>query len=167
MAACQGQCVGGDIVHDTGAGGDEGTFADANRSDELDVAPDERAITDDSAALHTAVVIARDRSRTEVGVLADVGVAHVAQVRRFGAGAELRVFELHEIPDACGVTDVRVRPEVGERADGSVFADTAVADEAMVENRGFGAECRVDEMAEASDVARGADARVSFEKDEW
>ena len=56
---------------------------------------------------------------TEVGVLADLGVADIAQVWCFGAGGELRFFELDEVADARILgkfgagTQARIGPDDG------------------------------------------------------
>ena len=67
--------------------------------------------------LREAVVVGGDVAGADVGVLADVGVADVRQVRHLGALAQDRVLELHVGADAGAVAEHRAGAQVGEGPD--------------------------------------------------
>src|SRR5438067_1654011 len=80
--AADGESVGGYVLGDGRAGRDVRAVADVHRRHELRVGPDEHAFADDGLVLGGTVVVAENRSRADVRVLADVAVAEVREVVR-------------------------------------------------------------------------------------
>ena len=74
-----------------------------------------------------AIIVAGDRAGADVGLLADHGVAEIAQVAGLGARADLRLLDLDEIaevhvaPELGAATDAGERPDRRARADGHVL----------------------------------------------
>src|SRR5687768_16529919 len=64
-----------DVARHGGAGCHIGVLADAHRGDELRVAADESAVLEHRDVLLEAVVVAEDRPRSDVDVVADLAVA--------------------------------------------------------------------------------------------
>src|SRR5579875_2208468 len=120
-----------------------------------------------------AVVVGEDRGGADVGVRADVRVAHVRQVRHLGALADHGVLHLDVAAGPCARPQLRAGPEVGERADagtgpdlgrladrvdhGRARSDHGVAEHTARADAGAGAD-----RGAALDVRARADLRVGL-----
>lgn len=71
--------------------------------------------------LVAAVVIAGDGARADIGARADMGVTEVGQMVGFGALAELRLFEFHE------VAHVGIGSEISSGAQAGIGTDQRAA----------------------------------------
>ena len=98
---------------------------DGDRRDELAIRADERARLDRRLVLADAVVVARDRARADVRLLADRRVAEVREVVGLRARHQVRLLGLDEVAEACVLVDPRARPAVRERPDLRALADRA------------------------------------------
>ncbi len=81
--------------------------------DEHRVDAEERPVADRGPVLALPVVVGSDGACADVGVVTDLGVAEVAHVVLFDAGAEAGVLELGEVADLRAATDRRSRAEGG------------------------------------------------------
>src|SRR5437773_9220587 len=124
-------------------------LAKFDRSDEHRVHADERAVANLGPVLVGAVEIGRNRTRADVGVLAQVGVAEVGNVRHAAAPADLRADELDEAADVDVLADHAAGSKLGERTAVGAVGDPRVL---YVDVR--------------SDAALGADVSVALEHGE-
>src|SRR5208282_1804052 len=88
------------LANNRRAGRDIHVAADLHRRDQLRVASDHAAIADLRAMLVVAVIVHGDDAASDVGVVADRGVAEVAEMAGLGAPTEPRLFGLDKIADA-------------------------------------------------------------------
>src|SRR5690606_28474486 len=85
------------------------------------IRPDEGPLPDRRAMLVEAVVVAGDRTRTDVGARAHVRIADIGEVIDLRACRDHRVLDLDEIADVClftnhsAGTQPRKRPDNGTR----------------------------------------------------
>ena len=148
------QRPGRDILGDHRAGPSVCVIADVYRGDEHRVRTDSRTFPDLRPVLAKAVVVDGDRSGSDVGPGADLGVADVGQVRDLGPLPDLRALDLDEGARLGPLAQRRARAQVGERAHLAAVGDLAL-DEVGVRRRHIGAEDRVDQgRVRADDAAR-------------
>src|ERR1700674_603568 len=116
----------GDVLGHYGTGSGSRPLAKFDGSDKHCVHPDEGAVADHGSVLVDAVEVGRDRAGADVGVLAEVGVAQVGNVRDLAATTDLCPHELCEAAYVDVVGDLGVRPELGEGAAVRAVADPRV-----------------------------------------
>ena len=75
------------------------------------------AVADHGAVLVHAIVVGGDGAAADVGVVAEPGVAHIAQVRHFGAVADVRLLHLDECAGLGVLAELVARTQVGPRSD--------------------------------------------------
>ena len=131
-AAAEGESIGRDVFGDAGAGGDVGTVADGDGSDEGGVRADEGAVADGGEVFVDAVVVAGDGARADVDAGADDGVAEVGEVVGLGAFAERDLLGFDEVADVGAVADVAFGAEVGVGAEDGAVGDVGVVEDAAV-----------------------------------
>ena len=117
------QRTGRHVLDDHRTGRGVGAVADRDRRHEHVVGPGPGVVADHRAVLVHAVVVDEHGGRADVGVLADAGVADVAQMRHLGAGADVGSLDLDVGSDVHLVGQFGAGPQVGERADGDAGAD--------------------------------------------
>src|SRR5690606_8408268 len=100
-----------------------GAVADPDGSHEHGVTASARVVTDYRAVLVHPVVVDEHRRGTDVDAFADVGVAHVGQVRHLGALTHRRVLHFDEGADLVPAVQARPGTQVGVGADGGLRAD--------------------------------------------
>src|SRR5206468_4096784 len=105
------------VARDRRAGGDVRPAADVHGRDELRVAADERLVLDHGLMLLLAVIVARDRAGADVDPFSDDRVPEITEVVGLRPGAENRVLQLDEVPDARLLADVAAGPQVRKRSD--------------------------------------------------
>ena len=110
-----GQRVFRDILLNGGARSNVGAAVNRDGCDQLRIAPDENAILDDCLVLAHAVIVAGDGSCSNVHILADLGIAQIAQMRRLCSVAELRVFDFDKISNASLASDDGVILQMSKR----------------------------------------------------
>src|SRR5688572_31636599 len=115
--ALDGQGTRRDVFRDHGAGSNVRAFANRQGSDETRVRPYEGVVTDRRVVLVDAVVVARDRPRTDVDAISHRGIADVREVVGLGAASDARLLDLDEVADPRLDADVRLRPQVAERSE--------------------------------------------------
>src|SRR5271170_160213 len=76
--------------------------------------------------LLVAVVIDRDHAASNVGFLADTGVAQIAQMAGLGAAPDARLLGLDEIADPVVTLQFGALAQMGERSQFAVLADSAL-----------------------------------------
>src|SRR5688572_5234138 len=113
--------------------------------------------------LAAAVVVAGDRPRADVHVLADHGIAKVGMVAGFATLSEHGLLQLHEIPDVHRVAQLGVRANVYERPDSDARCQAAAADNAEVLDSNAIGEYRVHDTNAGVYLARLADLRPPLE----
>ena len=87
-----------------------------------------------------AVVIAGDGAGADVDVSADAGIAHVAQMIRLAARADLAVLHFDEVADVHAAVQDGSGPQAREGSDAAVLADRRLIDDAVREDLGVGAD---------------------------
>ena len=105
--------------------------------------------------VHT-VVVGGDCATADVGVLAEVGVAHIAQMRHLGATADVRLLHLDECAGFGFLTDLVARPQIGPRADCGSTADVCALHARALHMR-LHVHGGVDERRVRADLRFGAD----------
>ena len=85
----------------------------------LCVRTDEGAILDDGTVLVHAIIIACDRTGTDVDILSYRAVSDITQMVDFAAGIDIAILDFDEI------ADVRMISDVGTGTDSGKWADTA------------------------------------------
>src|SRR6185503_14684525 len=103
-----------------GAGTRDRALSDRDRRDHHRIDSETRAVADHGLVLRPAVVVRGDRPGTDVHVLADVGIAQVAEVLLLRPGTDAAVLDLGEVPDPAA------RPHLGPRSEMRVRADLGV-----------------------------------------
>ena len=106
-----------DVAAYDGPATGRGAVADLDRRDEGVVGAGAGVTADAGAVLGDPVVVGEDRARPDVGLLADLRVADVGQVRHLGALADLGVLGLHEGADLALRAQHGAGAQVGERSD--------------------------------------------------
>ena len=97
---------------------DLGSATHCNGGDQHRATPDKGASTDYRAVLSLPVIVAGDRARADVGVLANLGVANVAEMPHLGAGRQIGVLHLAKVahvnanPQVCALAQMAKRPDV-------------------------------------------------------
>src|SRR6266849_1526732 len=115
-----------DVLGDDRAGPRARPFPKFDGSDEHRVHPDERPVTDLSSVLACAVEVRRDRAGADVGVLAEVGVAEIGDVRHPALLPHLRPHELGEAADVDVFGELGAWPDLHERTAVGAVADRRV-----------------------------------------
>ena len=115
-AARDAQRAGRHVLGDRRSGRHVGARADRHRRDELRVAADEDAVLDHRRVLVDPVVVARDRARADVHLLADRRVAEVGQVAGLRPAPEPGLLQLDEVADARARADLGVRARCARTA---------------------------------------------------
>src|SRR5260221_471936 len=156
-AAREAKCIRRNVLCDCRTGSDVGTVANFYRRDENGIASDKNAVTDDRGKFIHAIVIAGNRSRADVRVRAQFGVADVTQVRHFAAFADDRFFRFDKISYARAFFQMGPRTNAREwsnriaaiemafedhrmRFDSDAIAENGVVQDAAGANRTVGAE---------------------------
>src|SRR5690349_3176960 len=122
LTALDGKSVGGHVLGDRRSRADVRPVADGDRRDQACVGADERIVADFRLVFLEAIVVARDRAGAHVHAVADRRVTEICEVVGLRAAPHARLFQLDEIPDVRLRADVRLGPQVTERAeDGLVF----------------------------------------------
>src|SRR3954470_18863084 len=117
---CDRECAGRDIVRDDRARRNPSIVSNLDRSNECilyagpDVAPDRRPALGFSGLVRE---VDRDVPGRHVGVLTDIRIAEIGEVRHLRPGADPSLLQLHERPHLRIFGKDRSRPEVRERAD--------------------------------------------------
>src|SRR5690606_31878214 len=93
------QCAVGHVVTHRGSATGHRVVADPDRGDEGVVGAGLGVVADRGPVLVGAVVVGEDRAGPDVGLLADLGVSDVGQVRDLGAVPDLGVLGLDVRPD--------------------------------------------------------------------
>ncbi|OEI69381.1 hypothetical protein Cus16_1225 [Curtobacterium sp. ER1/6] len=133
-----------------------------NRGDEHVVRAGADVRPDLGPVLVHAVVVRGDRVRADVGLLADLGVADVRQVRDLAAASDDRVLRLDEGADLAPLAEDRARTQVGEGADGGAVADDREGRVDPVHHRA-GTDLGVAERGVRPDHRAGGDRRRAHE----
>lgn len=107
--------------------------SDPNGGDQRRVRSDRDVAPDDRGVLLLSVEVAGDRPGADVGLFADRRVAEVRQVANLHAARQLRLLDLHEVPDVDAVSKVRLAAHVREWPDRNVVADGRIGDHASRE----------------------------------
>src|SRR4029078_11426175 len=164
------QLARGHILGHHGAGTGLGACTDLARRDDHRIDADERAIADRRPMLLGAVEVRGDRAGTDVGVLADLGIAEVAHVVLLRAGAQVAGLELGIVADLGATTDDAARAQVAVRTDGRLVLDDGRLDDRPPDTRAA-ADRRIDDMgtrpdhAPLTDRGRAAQDHVRLEGD--
>ena len=162
LAAGDPERARGNVLGDHRPGGRVGAIPDLHGSDQHVVGADPHVVAHRRTMLRDPVVVHEDRGRADVGMRADVGVAHVGQVRHLGAFADRRVLQLHVGPDVRPRADPGAGPQPGERTDVGAGADLGrLAD--RVENLRVRRDQRVPEQAVRADPGSGSHHRMPFQ----
>src|SRR5947209_5551530 len=152
------QRLGGDVLGDHRARAGVGVVADGNRGHEGHVHAGVHARADLGAVLGGAVVVGGDGAGPQVGVGADVGVAHVGQMRDLGPGADVRVLDLHEGAGLGALLELGPGAQVGEGAHRAAGPDPAGV-QVGVHDAHLVGQLGVDQGGERPDAAQLARAR--------
>ncbi len=107
----------GNILRHDAAGGNQRAIADRNRCDQRGIRADEGIRADTGDMLVHAIVIAGDRTGTDIGLLADEGITDIGEMVDLGAGADLGLLDLAEIADLGALA------EIGAGAQSCIGAD--------------------------------------------
>src|SRR5229473_7598661 len=83
-------------------------------------------LSDLGAVLVRAVEVGRDRARADVGVLADLGIAEIGNVRHLAVLSHLRPHELGKAADVDVFGDLGAGPDLHERTAVGAVADPRV-----------------------------------------
>src|SRR5262249_13756936 len=110
-------------------------LADLDRRHEHRVRAGAGVLPDLGAVLLLAVVVRGDVPGPDVGAGADLGVAHIGEVRHLGALADLRVLHLDERADVRAGGEAGTGPQRHVRADGGAVADLRVAGDGLADDR--------------------------------
>src|SRR5919199_3262354 len=139
-----GELARRDVLVDHASGPKIGTLSYCNRCDKVCIHAGECSVADPGPVLLHAVVVGGYGTGTDVGVLPDLGVAHVGEVRDLApsthprvldlaVGSHLRVGPEHGTRPQEGVgTDARPRSDLGPPTHG-VLDECSVADDAVEE----------------------------------
>jgi hypothetical protein len=118
--ATEGQGIRGHVFGDAAGCRYVGATSNLDGRNERRVAADEDAVSDYCRVLVDAVVVAGDRSGTDVDTFSDFGVAEIGQVIRLGALAQLDFLSFDEVADMSAFADFAAGAQVGIGAeDGS------------------------------------------------
>src|SRR4051794_18188203 len=98
-ARVEHECAGRYVVTNRGGSGDVDIVMNGQRCDQGCVRTDLHAITDLGAMLAKAVVVTGDRTRADIGVAPDLGVADIGQMLGLGVFTDERFFHLNEVSD--------------------------------------------------------------------
>src|SRR3954454_19155452 len=160
---CDRECAGRDIVRDDRARRNPSIVSNLDRSNECilyagpDVAPDRRPALGFSGLVRE---VDRDVPGRHVGVLTDIRIAEIGEVRHLRPGADPSLLQLHERPHLRIFGKDRSRPEVRERADHDARADLGVDGNDVWADLGTGADVRL-----AAQHHERVDRRVGLELD--
>ena len=107
--------------HGTGSGSD--AAADFDRGHEQVAGTDVHVRSDGGVVLVHAIIVGGDGTAADIGVLTQVGVANIAQMRHLGAVADVRLLHFHKgaglglLAKIVARTQVRPRTDVGRATD--------------------------------------------------
>ena len=158
------QRSGRDVLAHGGAGAGRGAVTDRDRGDEHVVRAHAHVAADGGAVLVHPVVVRHDRAGADVGALADLGVADVAEVGHLRALADHRVLRLDEAADLALRAEVRAGAQVGEGADGRALADHG-EQRVGADHLGAGADLGVAQGGVRADHGLGADVAGAVQLD--
>src|SRR5262249_30582645 len=131
LGAHDGKGLSLDVAGNDAAGADVGAIADLDGRHQGGVGTDKRAVADIGKVLVEAIVIAKNRARTDVGTRTDAPIADVAQMIGLGARFQAGVLHLDEIADVHVGADVGTRTQPRKWSNPRPRAD-AGADEVTV-----------------------------------
>jgi hypothetical protein len=103
-------------------------FTNPNRRAQHGVAADERAVANVCPVLRPPIKIARHYSRANIDTLANLGVAHVAEVVHLTSGAKRRSFDLGVRPNASPPSDSAPGPDMRVRANHNLVLQSGLTD---------------------------------------
>src|SRR5215216_2887575 len=129
----------GDVPGDHRSSSSVCGIADIYGRDQCGVNPDPDVVADHGAVFAESVPVRGDRAGADVGLLADLRVADVGQVRDLAPGADLGALDLDERPRLGPLAQRRPRADVGERAHRAAVENLAL-DEVRMAGRRLGAE---------------------------
>src|SRR4051794_17252890 len=123
LGALDDERVRGDVAGDDAARAGDRAGADGDRRDQRRVRADEGAGADDGLLLEEAVVVAGDRPGADVGALAHLRVADIAEMVGLCTSPEPRSLHLDEIADVDLGAELGARAQARERPDDRALAD--------------------------------------------
>ena len=103
MGAGNDQAIVGYIFRNRRTSGDSDIVAQGERRDENAVRSRFRAIANGGDVFVLAIVVGSNRTRADIHLLAQLGIAQVSQVRRVGAIAQSGILQLDKISNAAGL----------------------------------------------------------------
>src|SRR3990172_1721786 len=142
-----------------------GAAAQPHRRHQHRVAADEGAVAADGHALPLAVVVAGHRAGADVDLLADLGVADVAEVAHLRAAPQSRSLHLHEVADVHACLQAAARPQVAERPNVDAARENGAFDDGR-HDRTPVADLRVGDDGVRADGAGGADDGAAADRRE-
>src|SRR5205814_2322571 len=160
-----GERIRWNVLRNRRAGPNVGTIADGEGGDEARVRADEGAGADLRLVLVEAVVVARDRTGADVRTGADRRVAKIREVVGLRPLAQPGLLELDEVADVCARPHVRLRAQMTEGAEDSLFLDHAVGEDAVRLEQDAVAEGRARDVTARADDAVAADDARAFDHD--
>src|SRR3972149_2633693 len=161
------QRPGRDALGDHRARAHVGPRPDGDGRHEARVGADERAGADHGLVLVGAGVVAGDRARADVRLVADGGVPDIREVGHLGAAADLRLLQLHEVADLGAGTAVRLRPQAAERPGLGLGLHDGVGQHAIGPEGDAVADAAAGHVAAGPDDALGAYRGRALQDDAW
>ena len=110
-----------------------------------------------------AVIVGGDGAAADVGVLAQVGVADIAQVRHLRAVADVRLLYFHERAGLASLAELVARTQIRPRADVGRAADVRLLHAGAFHMR-FGVDGGADQRGVRADFGGFADHRMALEE---
>src|SRR5262249_32243921 len=95
-------------------------------SDQLRIGSDESAVFNRCLVFVHTVIIAGDHSCDDVHTFTDRRITQISEVHRFGSSPQDRFLDLDEVTDLCRIADCSSHAQMSIRADGYVFTDYAI-----------------------------------------
>ena len=124
---------------------------------------DEGPIADFGPMLGRTIIIAGDRARPDIGILADLRVADIGEMVRLRAGADRARLHLDEIADVDVFGQLRARSEPRVRTDAAVAADVRLLEVAERLDPGARVDAHVAEHAVRAERHAVAQDHVALE----
>ena len=119
--------------------------------------------SDGGVVLVHAIIVGSDGTAADVGMLAQVGVAHIAQMRHFSAVADVCLLHFHEGAGLGFFTKIVARAQVRPWADVGRAANVALLHAGTL-HMGIGIDDRTDKRRVWADLRALSDYRAAFEE---
>ena len=155
------ESVFGHVVCQAGSRSHVSSIPHADRSDQRRIAADENAVADDGLVLVHAIIVAGDRTGSDVHARTDFGVAQIREVVGFRSLAQLDLLRLDEIADMRALPDFAAGTEMTVRSEESAVGDGGLVENAARAHQNVVAESRVLNYRKRPDAAIRANLRVA------